>query len=281
MTILEEQLKEKRMYAEANLKDARRFKRFITVTSVGIEELQMAGTAIECLKVYYDGIYGYIPKNKMDDYEFRSLYAFVDADFEVIVEDVVSDENSAYFIANRTEALSIQASLFWNSAKEGKVYSSFVSGVDKANLYLIVNGVRSRMPKEEYSYAYYKDMREVVGRGERIDVKIISINADEQKVKFSRRILEADPAVFLADYKPGGSYAAEINNINPELGVFVTLKPHNISALAPFPSMRVGQHLKEGQKCQLKVSRVDMKTGHIYGHIVLPRVNQMGKASRS
>lgn len=281
MTMLEEQLKEKRMYAEANLKDARRFKRFITVTSVGIEELQMAGTAIECLKVYYDGIYGYIPKNKMDDYEFRSLYAFVDGDFEVIVEDVISDENNAYFIANRTEALSIQANLFWNSAKEGKVYSSFVSGVDKANLYLIVNGVRSRMPKEEYSYAYYKDMREVVGRGERIDVKIISINADEQKVKFSRRILEADPAVFLADYKPGGSYAAEINNINPELGVFVTLKPHNISALAPFPSMRVGQHLNEGQKCQLKVSRVDMQTGHIYGHIVLPRVNQIGKASRS
>ncbi|MGE7811188.1 hypothetical protein [Lysinibacillus capsici] len=281
MTMLEEQLKEKRMYAEANLKDARRFKRFITVTSVGVEELQVAGTIMECLKVYYDGIYGYIPKNKMDDYDFKSLFAFVDGDFEVIVEDVISDENSAYFIANRTEALSIQANLFWNSAKEGQVYSSFISGVDKANVYLIVNGVRSRMPKEEYSYAYHRDMREVVGRGERIDVKIISFNAEEQKVKFSRRVLEADPAVFLANYKPGGSYAAEINNINPDLGVFVTLKPHNISALAPFPSMRVGQHLKEGQKCQLKVSRVDTQTGHIYGHIVLPRVNQIGKVHRS
>jgi len=281
MTILEEQLKEQRMYAEANLRDARRFKRFITVTSVGVEELQMAGETIECLKVYYDGIYGYIPKNKMDDYEFRSLHAFVDGDFEVIVEDVIADENNAFFIGNRTAALNIQANLFWNSAKEGQVYTAFVSGVDKANLYLIINGVRTRMPKEEYSYAYHRDMREVVARGERIEVKITSVNVEEQKVKFSRRVLEADPAVFLADYKPGGTYAAEINNINPDLGVFVTLKPHNISALAPFPSMRVGVHLKEGQKCQLKVSRVDTQIGHIYGHIVLPRVNQIGKARRS
>lgn len=281
MTMLEEQLKEKRMYAEANLRDARRFKRFITVTSIGVEELTLGDTTIECLKVYYDGVYGYIPKDKIDNYEFRSLYAFVDGDFEVVVEEVLSDENNTFFIGNRTEALNIQANLFWNSAKVGQVHTAFVSGVDKTNLYLIVNGVRKRMPKEEYSYAYHRDMREVVSRGSRIEVKITSLDAEEQKIEVSRRVLEADPAVFLSQYKPGGVYAAEINNINPDLGVFVTLKPHNISALAQFPSMRVGQHIKEGEKCQLKVSRVDLQTGHIYGHIVLPRVQQIGKARRS
>ncbi len=286
MTMLEEKLREQRMYATANLRDAHRFKRYITVTSIGVEDLVLGESKIECLKVYFDGIYGFIPKDKMDDYEFKSLNAFVDSEFEILVEQVISDDNNAYFIGNRKEALELQATLFWNAAKEGRiraksVHSAFVSGVDKTNLYLIVNGIRKRMPREEYSYVYHRDLREVVSRGEQIDVKIISINAEEQTVEFSRRVLEADPTEFLSEYKPGGVYAAEINNINSELGVFVSLKPHGISALAQFPSMRIGRHIKEGDKCKLKVSRVDLQTGHIYGHIVLPRVHQLGKASRS
>lgn len=282
MTILEDQLREQRMYAEANLRDARRFKRFITVTSVGVEELTMADTTVECLKVYYDGIYGYIPKDKMDEYDFRSLYSFVDGEFQVTVEEVISDEHNSFFIGNRKVALEKQAEMFWNSAKEGQVQDAFVSGIDKTNVYLIISGVRTRMSKEEYSYTYHRDLREVITRGEHIDVRIVSLNAEDKKLKVSRRVLEADPKTFLSEYKPGGLYAAEVNNINSEVGgVFVTLKPRGISALAQFPSMRVGQHIKEGQKVQFKVSRVDLLTGHIYGHVVIPKVQQIGKARRS
>lgn len=282
MTMLEDELKEKRMYAEATLKEARRFKRFITVTSVGVETLELSTSSIECLKVYFEGIYGYIPKTKMDDYEFKSLNAFVDGEFEVVVEDVITDEYSTFFIGNRTEALNIQANLFWNSAKEGQVHNAFVSGVDKTNLYLIISGVRTRMPKEEYSYSYYRDLREVIPRGERIEVKITSLDTEEKKIKVSRRILEADPKTFLSEYKQGGTYAAEVNNISTEVGgVFVSLKPRGISALAQFPSMRIGQHLNEGENVSFKVSRVDLETGHIYGHLVLPKAHQIGKARRS
>ncbi|MEB2280137.1 hypothetical protein LAV73_09025 [Lysinibacillus xylanilyticus] len=282
MTILEEQLREKRMYAEANLRDARRFKRFITVTSIGVEELELGGTQVECLKVYFDGIYGYIPKDKMDDYEFRSLFSFVDGEFQVNVEEVISDDNNSFFIGNRKAALEKQAEMFWDTAKVGQVHDAFVSGVDKANVYLIISGVRIRMSKEEYSYTYHRDLREVIARGEHIDVQINTLNVEDKKLKVSRRVLEADPKTFLSEYKAGGIYAAEVNNINTEVGgVFVTLKPRGISALAQFPSMRVGQHIKEGQKVQFKVSRVDLQTGHIYGHVVIPRVQQIGKAHRS
>lgn len=282
MTILEEQLREKRMYAEANLRDARRFKRFITVTSVGVEELELGGTKIECLKVYFDGIYGYIPKDKMDDYEFRSLFSFVDGEFQVNVEEVISVDNSSFFIGNRKAALEKQAEMFWDTAKVGQVHDAFVSGVDKANVYLIISGVRIRMSKEEYSYTYHRDLREVIARGEHIDVQIATLNVEDKKLKVSRRVLEADPKMFLSEYKAGGIYAAEVNNVNTEVGgVFVTLKPRGISALAQFPSIRVGQHIKEGQKVQFKVSRVDLQTGHIYGHVVIPRVQQVGKAHRS
>ncbi|MFY0519300.1 hypothetical protein ACOMCU_15955 [Lysinibacillus sp. UGB7] len=287
MTMLEEQLKEKRMYAAAALRDARRFKRFITVTSVGVEELERAGTKIECLKVYFDGVYGYIPKDKIDDYDFRSLFSFVDGEFQVTVEEVISDEHNSFFIGNRKAALEKQAEMFWNSAKdgqskEGQIYDAFVSGVDKTNIYLIINGVRTRMTKEEYSYSYHSDLREVIAIGDQIEIQIVTINVEEKKLKVSRRVLEADPKTFLSEYKAGGVYAAEVNNINTDVGgVFVTLKPRGITALAQFPSMRVGQHINVGDKVNFKVSRVDLQSGHIYGHVVIPKVSQISKARRS
>lgn len=283
MAILSEQLKEQRMYAEAQLKNARNFNRFITVKSIGIEPLELGGQTIECLKVYYEGVYGYIPKDRMDDYEFRSLYSFVNGEFQVTVETIISDDHDTFFIGNRKAALQKQEELFWKSAKKGQLHNAFVSGVDKTNLYLIVNGVRIRMPKEEYSYSYHHDLREVVAIGETMNVCITSINNEEQKLEVSRRVLEVDPSKHLSQYKVGGVYACEINNIDFErASVFVTLEPHGITALAKMPALRIGQHLKVGDKqLSFKVNRVDLDKGHIFGHIIVPKVAQIAKARRS
>lgn len=286
MSILEEQLNEKRAYATASLKEARRFNRFITVTSVGVESLELAGYTVECLKVYFDGVYGYIPKDKMDDYEFRSLNAFVDGEFQVFVEQVITDEHNTFFIGNRKEALTFQADLFWAGAAkrkvEGQIFEAFVSGVDRANVYLIINGVRHRMAKEDYSYSYHRDLRDEVATGSTIEVKITSIDAETKKLTASRRVLEADPRTFLSEYKEGGTYAAEVNNIDFERnGIFVTLKPRGITALANLPALRVGKHIEVGDTVNFKVTNVDLGKGTIFGRVIVQKVAQMGKARRS
>lgn len=281
MSFLAEDLKEQRMYAEAQLKTARQFNRFINVKSVGVEPLELAGQTIECLKVYYEGVYGYVPKDKMDDYEFRSLFSFVDVDIQVTIENIISDEHNTFFIANRKEALEKQANLFWSSAKKGQTYNSFVSGVDRTNVYLIINGVRLRMSKEEYSYTYYSDLREVVAIGESFEVKIVEIDSESKKLVVSRRVLEEDPKAFLDAYKKGGTYAAEVNNIDFEHGVFVSLKPHGITALAPLPALRMGQHIEPGDIVNFKVTRMDIDKGYIFGHIIPSKVSQMKKVRKS
>jgi small subunit ribosomal protein S1 len=274
-------LAKRKAFAIQSLKEFEKFDRFVTVEVVGIEPLTFRNQTIECLKVYYDGVYGYVPKDKIDEYDFYSIESFVNTEFEVMVSHVIEDEHQTYFIGNRIEALNKQADIFWRRGKKGDIVQAFVSGVDAVNVYLLVNGIRVRLHKEDYSYKYIRDIRLNVERGQIIDVKITEFNSEKKEIKVSRRILEAEPKVFLTEYSVGGTYGAIINNINPNVGVFVSLKPHGISALAALPPSRIGEHLEEGSLVNLKISRMDLDKGYIYGRIILPKAGLIGQAHRN
>ncbi|MBQ0139470.1 MAG: 30S ribosomal protein S1 [Kurthia sp.] len=280
MASLHEEMLQKRSFAIASLKEAKAFKRYVQVEAVGIEKLSLGKESQECLKVYFEGVFGYIPKSKIDDYDFYSIDSFVNTNLEVLIEEIISDEHKTYFLANREAALEVQANIFWNRGRKGDVVSAYVSGVDKMNVYLLVNGVRCRMAKEDYSFRYVRDLREVVERGQELDVKIVEFNGEEKKIHVSHRILEGDPRTFLDEYTVGSRYGATINNIDPETGVFVSLKPHGITALAALPSLSIGKNIKVGDLVNIHITRKDEEKGFIYGRLIVPRVGQIRKAQR-
>lgn len=280
MASLHEEMLQKRSFAISSLKEAKAFKRYVQVEAIGIEKLSLGKESQECLKVYFEGVFGYIPKSKIDDYDFYSIDSFVNTNLEVMIEEIISDEHKTYFLANREAALEVQANIFWNRGRKGDVVSAYVSGVDKMNVYLLVNGVRCRMAKEEYSFRYVRDLREVVERGQELDVKIIEFNSEEKKILVSHRILEGDPRTFLDEYTVGSRYGATINNIDPETGVFVSLKPHGITALAALPSLSIGKNIKVGDLVNIHITRKDEEKGFIYGRLIVPRVGQIRKAQR-
>lgn len=281
MVNLNEELQQKRSFAISSLKEAKAFNRFIPVEVVGIEKLSLGKESQECLKVYFEGVFGYIPKTKIDDYDFYSIDSFVNTNLDVMVEQIISDEHKTYFLANREAALELQANIFWNRGRKGEIVSGYVSGVDKMNVYLLVNGVRCRMSKVDYSFRFVRDLREEVERGQELEVKIVEFNKEEKKIQVSRRVLEADPRTFLDEYSVGSRYGATINNIDPETGVFVSLRPHGITALASLPSLNIGKNIKVGDLVNIHVTRKDEEKGFIYGRLVVPRVGQIRKAQRS
>lgn len=279
--MLEQDFKLELAQAEADIREAKRKRKqnfLITAQAVGIETLKRDNLKIDVLKVYYHGVYGYIPKHLMDDYEFKSLQSFADGEFTFFVEDVFEENGEVVFLANRKDALVYQAEQFWKKAKVGQRYSAFVSGVDRFNVWLLVNGVRVQMNREEYSYKFTKDLQLEVFIGDVFDVKITEIDVENKKVEVSRKILEEDPRIYLKDYKVGSTYAATVENIDPELGVFVTLKPKGIVAKAGFPPLQTGRLLREGANVNFKVTWINEDKGFVGGLIIIPRVGQINKA---
>ncbi len=287
MSLLEQQQLEQQRLAESTLRQAaarRKFNQLIKVESVGIEEFQHPNNpelTAKALKVYYSGVYGYILKDMIDDYDFKSLQTFIGGQFDVFIEQVFKDdEENLIFLANRKDALEHQSEIFWNKAKVGQVHDAFISGVDRYTVWLIIEGVRVRMTRDEYSYKFQSDLQLVAMVGDTMQVRIVNLDKEERKVKVSRRVLEADPKTFLKDYKVGGTYGAVVEHLDYENGngVFVTLSPKGITALAGFPDFKLGKHLQVGSRVNFRVRYVDENRGFIGGTIFDPSMGQVNRA---
>ncbi|MEX3625047.1 hypothetical protein [Viridibacillus arvi] len=279
--MLKDQLQLTKAQAWADIKEAHRHKNkkyIMSAQAIGLETLELGNQKQEALKLYYKGIYGYIPKSLMDDYEFRSLQSFIGGTYEFIVTEAFETEGQKLFLGDRKTALEVQAEKFWKTAKVAQEYEAFVSGVDRYNIYLMIQGVRIRMEKIDYSHEYYSDIQEVVFIGDTFNVRITEIDQENKKVEVSRKLLEMDPTDYLSEYKRGGSYLGKIVNIDIDAGVFVRLEPHGLTGLATFPASTLGEMVKVGQQVNFKVTQVLESKGHIRGIVIIPRAGQLNKA---
>jgi small subunit ribosomal protein S1 len=254
-------------------------KKYLHAQVIGLEVKQLGSAQEECLKLDYKGIYGYLPKSKLDDYDFRSLQNYVGAVLEfVVTENFADGEHDRFFLADRLKALELKANNFWRKAKEGFDVQAFVRGVDSHNVYLYVEGVQVRLNKENFSYTHYADLRDVVFIGEHMEVKITELDTESKTVEVSRKALESDPMSYIDEYKEKSVYLGEIVNVHMDYGIFVRLEPRGIVARTGFPPGMNGELLKVGNQVNFKITGIDEKNRRIKGIIITPRNSMKRKA---
>ncbi|WP_066298094.1 hypothetical protein [Bacillus sp. FJAT-29937] len=291
-----------RAAAWADIKNSHRTQSVLKAQVIGIEIFEAGEVKEECLKLNYRGIYGFLPKSFIDNYEFKGLQNFVGKTFDFVVSYVDLDNQT--FAANRIKALEISAKRFWNRAKEGDVYPAFVRGVDRFNVYLLVNGVPTKMFRNEFSYEFHEDLREVVFIGETIDVKLLEIvkpqaltedtnkpteelteeieaeNEAENKkriegyISVSSRALETDPMIYLNEYKEKSTYLGYITKISIDTGsLFVKLEPRGIQTRTGIPPSTNLNRLKVGDMVNFKIQEIIAHERRVKGIIIDPRQN--------
>lgn len=266
--------------AWADIKEAyrqREKKHVFSARAIGIEKMEFHGKGQEVLKLYYNGVYGYIPKNLMDDYDFRSLQSFIGAEFDFVVTELIEDDGKRMFLGNRKLGLEYQAEKFWRNAKEGQRYDAFVSGVDRYNVYLLIQGVRTRLNREDFSHVFEPDLQNIVFIGDTLEIAITELNKENKTIEVSRKVLEVDPMSYLKEYNVKGSYEGTIVNMDIDNGIFVRLEPRGLVARAGFPPGMKSGLLEIGAKVNFKVTNILEKKGHIHGIIIIPRVGQLNR----
>lgn len=258
-------------------------KRILEAQVIGLENLARGKHTEICLKVDYKGIYGYIPKSLIDDYDFKGLQSYVGANVEFVVTDTFSEsEYDRLFIGDRLKALEIKAERFWRLTQVGDEVNAFVRGVDKNGIYLSVEGVQVRMEREDYSFVYHVDLREVVFIGDTIPVKIIEMDHEKKKIKVSHKEFQEDPMAYIDEYKVGSIYLGTIKNIHIDHGVFIKLEPRGIEARTGFPPGMSPELLREGEKVNFKITRIDEEARRVTGILINPRntSKRMARAGR-
>lgn len=277
-----------KMIGWADIKDSHKTKKVLYAQAVGIESIAVGKKEEECLKLNYNGNYGYLPITLIDEYEFKGLQNFLGKEFEFVVQHV--DLESQMFVANRIEALKILSKNFWKNVKKGQTYEAFVRGVDPYNLYLIVDGVRTKMFRDEFSHSYVEDLREEVEIGEIIPVQIMKVAkpgksftkvdgkgnkkeveaGEEGYLEVSSRVLQEDPWNNITNYKERATYLGTITKVHMEHGLFIDLEP-GLTVRTNFPPNSSGQLFKKGHQVNIKLLEINAKKRFIKAIVINPK----------
>jgi len=258
----------------AEIKESSRIKKVLYADAVGLEVLGEGAQKEEVLKLKYKGIYGYLPKSRIDNYEFKGLHHFLGKEFEFVVEKV--DLEAQWFLANRIEALEVSARRFWKSAQVGNKLLGFIRGMDASRLFLLVEGVPAVLERDEVSYSFIEDMRNEFEIGDLIKVKVTDLEAPTEEnpdgeLKVSAKLMERDPFLEITNFKIGSTYIGEIKKVHPQHGVFYELEGiPGLTVRTNFPPNGTPDLLKKGKKGQVKLLDIDVQNRMIKAITIIP-----------
>jgi small subunit ribosomal protein S1 len=163
------------------------------------------------------------------------------------------------------EARAAQKDKLLSEIDIGSIVEGEVSSVKDFGVFVDLGGADGMIHLSELSYQRVKHPSEVIREGDRVKVKVISIDRDSGRIGLSLKALQTDPWADLDKrYRPGQLVEAEIIKIHPKHGAFARLKDDEaIEGLIPLSELsdkmvaNPRDVIKEGQVVTLRVMRVE------------------------
>lgn len=207
----------------------------------------------------------FLPQSQVGLKKGESLESFVGKEVEVHLLEV--DPKIKRVIASRLKVLQEEKEQLKKQTlvnlKKGEIYEGVVKAIQDFGVFVdIGNGVEGLIRINELTWGRRKDPHEVVKIGDKIKVKVLSVNLDNEKVSLSLRQTKPHPWEIVEEKYPIGSVVeGTVLRIHPfgivlELDEGITGLIH-ISQLDTKRVDKIENFVKVGDKLQAKVMSID------------------------
>lgn len=274
-----EEQQEQKVVAWAEIRESKRTGKVLYAESVGLITLK----GQEVLQLDYNGITGYLAKDKISTYIYKGLQHLLGKEFEFVVENYETDDKEM-FVANRIKAMEITKKKFWANVEPKQKFNAFIDGNDGYRLFLSVEGVSVILNKADISHTYLnEDLRMFFEIGELIPVEIVdfekpSDDKPEGSLTVSVKNLLKDPWDSVTDdYQLNGTYRATVHNFHEQHGIFFAL-PSGLIARSNFPSFGKPEMFQKGAVHNVRIRLIDVKERKMSVVVILPK-NKTGSSS--
>ncbi len=145
---------------------------------------------------------------------------------------------------------------------EGAVLSGRIKNIKDFGIFVDLGGVEGLVPRSEISWERIEDLEKAFVTGDRVRVKVLRIDWEEERITLSMKALRADPWHETAErFEEGRTYTGRVARIT-EFGAFVELDPGfeglaHISELAWRRINHPSEVLSEDEQVQVRVLSVD------------------------
>ena len=212
----------------------------------------------------YKEVSGFIPLSQLSDHYVENAEEFVGQTMEVKVSRVDQRRNRAVFshklfLVEEKEKLIAE---IWEKLNEGDVVEGTVMRFTDYGAFVDIGGIDGLLHISEISWGKLKHPQEVLSIGQKINVKVLSMNAEKGKISLGLKQNTPEPWTVIDEkYEVGQVIEGKVVQIK-EYGAFVELEPGldglvHISEVAHKRVGNINDELEVGQKVNAKILEID------------------------
>ena len=201
-------------------------------------EARVTGTNKGGLELDIKGLKAFMPISQIDLKRIEDTEPFVGQKFICEVTQVEHGDKNV--VLSRRNVLAReqreQAEKLWVELEEGQCRHGVVSNVTEYGAFIDLGGLDGLLHIKEMSWARIKHPSDILQVGQGIDVLVIGVDREKQRVSLSLRQAGGDPWTAAEQKYPVGSrHQAQIRNLM-NFGAFAELEP-GIDGLIPIGEM--------------------------------------------
>ena len=216
------------------------------------------------LEVSVGSLRGFLPAGQVDLHYISDLEPYVGQKLRVKVLD--ANEKKRNLVVSRRAYLEVErkqaAEELWKTLAEGQVLPGTVTTLKDYGAFVDLGGADGFLHISEIGWSRIRHPADVLTVGQPVEVKVLSIDTDKQRISLGMRQLIADPWATAAETFAKGTTVSGTVTRTTEFGAFVELTAGvegliHISELDHARVRKVTDVLKNGQEVEAQVLEVD------------------------
>ena len=212
----------------------------------------------------YKEVSGFIPMSQLNDRYVEKADEFIGQTLTVKVTRVDQRRNKAVFSHKvyLNEEKSRKIAEIWDAINVGDVIEGTVMRFTDYGAFVDIGGIDGLLHISEISWGKLRHPREVLEIGNKVQVKILSMNQEKGKISLGLKQLSPEPwSVINENYKVGDIVKGKVVQIK-EYGAFVELEPGldglvHISQIAPRRVNNIAEEVNIGDEVSTKILDID------------------------
>ena len=201
-------------------------------------EARVIGSNKGGLELDVKGLQAFMPASQVSIGRVEDLDTLIGEKFVCEVMDVErGDQNIVLSRRNVLEReLAERAALVWDELEEGELRHGIVTRLADFGAFIDIGGIDGLLHVREMSWARVKDPSDILTVGQAIDVVVIGVDREAQRISLSLRQAGGDPWTTVEQkYVVGVRCQGQVTNLQ-DFGAFAELEP-GIEGLIPISQM--------------------------------------------
>ncbi len=212
----------------------------------------------------YKEVTGFIPLSQLSDKFVEKAEEFIGKVLPVKVTRVDQKRGKAVFShkAHLVEERQKKIDEVWSSLSEGDVVEGTVMRFTDYGAFVDIGGIDGLLHISEISWGKLKHPQEVLSIGQKVAVKVLSMNSEKGKISLGLKQTQPEPwSIIDEKYQIGQVITGKVVQIK-EYGAFVELEPGldglvHISEIAHKRVTNIADELTVGQEVSAKILEID------------------------